>query len=59
MDLMDCMDQIAAATDVSREELIRMAHEFTTSVAPHAIGGGTACAQTKLQERSDRNSLTQ
>jgi anaerobic selenocysteine-containing dehydrogenase len=40
------MDHIAAATDVPRDELIRMGREFATAAAPLAIGGGAACAHT-------------
>ena len=40
------MDHIAAATDIPREELIRIGREFATAAAPLAIGGGAACAHT-------------
>ncbi|HEX2055341.1 MAG TPA: molybdopterin-dependent oxidoreductase [Nitrospiraceae bacterium] len=40
------LDQIATATDVPRNDLIRLAREFAAAAAPLAIGGGTAAAHT-------------
>ncbi|MBI3804553.1 MAG: molybdopterin-dependent oxidoreductase [Nitrospirae bacterium] len=40
------LDQIAAKTEVPREEIIRLAREFSEAAAPLAIGGGTASSQT-------------
>ena len=44
------MDYIAAATDIPREELIRIGREFSTAAAPLAMGGGAACAHTNGTE---------
>ena len=40
------LDQIVAQTEVPREEIIRLAREFSTAAAPLAIGGGIAATQT-------------
>jgi anaerobic selenocysteine-containing dehydrogenase len=44
------LDQIAAVTDVPREELLRLAREFGSARAPLAIGGGATCAHTNAAE---------
>ncbi|WP_447598283.1 molybdopterin-containing oxidoreductase family protein [Nitrospira sp. Nam80] len=40
------LDQVAATTDIPRDQLIRIAREFATAAAPLAMGGGPACAHT-------------
>ena len=40
------LDQIAAATEVPRDEILRIAREFSGASASLAIGGGAASSQT-------------
>jgi len=40
------VDRIEAQTEVPREDIIRLADEFSSAAAPLAIGGGIAAAQT-------------
>jgi anaerobic selenocysteine-containing dehydrogenase len=44
------LDHIAAATDIPREQLVRIAREFAAATAPLAMGGGAACAHTNGTE---------
>lgn len=40
------LDDVANATDIPSDVIVRLAHEFASARAPLAIGGGTACAHT-------------
>ncbi len=44
------LDHVAAATEIPREHLIRIAREFMTAAAPLAMGGGAAAAHTNATE---------
>lgn len=40
------LEEIARTTEVPRDLIVRLAHEFSAARAPLAIGGGSACAHT-------------
>ncbi|MCC2642362.1 MAG: Nitrate reductase [Nitrospira sp.] len=44
------LDRIAAATDISRDLIVRTAREFGAAAAPLAIGGGAACAHSNATD---------
>jgi anaerobic selenocysteine-containing dehydrogenase len=44
------LDHVAAATEIPREHLIRIAREFMTAAAPLVMGGGAAAAHTNGTE---------
>ncbi len=40
------LEEVASATGLSPDVIVRLAHDFASARSPLAIGGGTSCAQT-------------